>query len=358
MAATPSTATSVSSARFGITLMLLVLLVWAFAWIGNALPAPWSGDVPLSGPGIQRREAVRANVIAPQGDWRPCVALLGDSRVAFNLSGAVIDSALPDGCPSQNYGFPALGTVHAVDLAAAIVNGPRAAGDRPQRLRMAVLSVSEPGLLAVARLPAADPWRVDYGRRWESRLTNALWERTEWLQLGHHRLTIFLRERANMTIPPRVWTWHAGRKAWRYRGLESRTLVTLPRYETEAFAMARSYFENRRLSPHAGASIDEAIAGLRPLAQQIVLLIPPVQARFATIAELISPDLRQTVRETILAAGRRAGVPVIDCSSPAACGIRPEGFADPVHLNEAGADAYSQALGARLARLLPLPAAD
>src|SRR5947207_2793486 len=82
-------------------------LVVAAGAIGNALPEPQRSFVPmLASDDFVRDEFVRRHPVAETPS--PCIAFLGDSRVAFNIAAATVDSRLPDGCRSQNYGFPAL----------------------------------------------------------------------------------------------------------------------------------------------------------------------------------------------------------------------------------------------------------
>ena len=66
----------------------------------------------------------------------PCVALHGDSRMAFNVSGAIVDMALPPNCRSQNYGFPAISLDHSIKLTQELA-------PEPKKIRLTILSINE-----------------------------------------------------------------------------------------------------------------------------------------------------------------------------------------------------------------------
>jgi hypothetical protein len=318
--------------------MAVVLLAIATGIIGNSLPAPWSAWVPLHEEHL-RDEPVRTNAMA--AGPMPCVALHGDSRMAFNVSGAILDMALPPNCRSQNYGFPAMSLDHSIKLTQELA-------PEPKKIRLTVLSISE------VRVVTKLHWsRTEIGH-WIERSVRARLLQWRWVRsayLGHHRLARFIRSSLYMSAPlDSGWTWDPEQKVWHYQGLERRELVTLSSYEQESLAMAGNYFSNKHI--YNDGAVENAVKRLAMRSEKVLVVIPPAEARFVRFAEQLAPGLRSSAIKVISEAAQRSGADVIDCSVAATCGLNPASFADPVHLNEIGVQLYSRALAHWIAAAL------
>jgi hypothetical protein len=310
--------------------------------IGNALPPPWSTFVPmLVNDDFIRDEFVHRHAVA---DVRtPCVAVLGDSRAGFNISGAILDTALPPDCRTQNYGFPAMRLEKITRLVSDL--DPKIAG-----LRAIVISVNE----AMLTHPKSDDdsLRIDYGQHLENAARDWLlqWRWIRSAYLGHHRLSQYLRASLRMSLAPDTtgWIWMSERKQWRYLGLEKRELISLPSYREEVRAMAHSYFVANTPRPDARALLERTLAQLSMHSGTIVVVIPPAETSFQEQAEIVAPGVRDRIINLIRDVSRDARAHLIDCSSAGMCDVDREGYADPVHLNDRGIEAYSHFLARQI----------
>lgn len=165
--------------RFVATILIITAaLAILLAWIGNSLPTPYRSYVPMVvGNDIVREQMVREYPMKEAN--RGCLALLGDSRVAFNLEAKrIVDSTNPD-CRAQNYGFPALGVMHFIP----ILDELRDIGIEPEVAFNEAMLTEDKGPLQPTS--PVRTWEYDI-RDW---LMRQKWAR--WVYLGHHRSPIF-----------------------------------------------------------------------------------------------------------------------------------------------------------------------
>lgn len=294
-----------------------VLVTWAsIPFIGNALPDPHGSYIPmLVGHDFVRDEFVRRNALTETPT--PCVAFFGDSRVAFNVSGEVINRSLPEGCRSQNYGFASLNLPTTKKLISEL-----------RSPATVVISVSETMLDAVYQPGLA------------AALLEARWIRR--LYLGHQRF-MHLYRTLNRTQPPdNGWRWSSAQGRWQFLILEERQLIATPGYKEEVAALAENYFSLR--TPDDGAELISFLGWAAQRSKKLIVVLPPSETRFQQAAQKFGKQ--QSYWQLIAKAAREAGATLIDCSQ--SC-VDPSGFADPVHLNAQGVVSYSTSLGRRLA---------
>lgn len=241
---------------------------------GNLLPEPHGSFVPmLVGHDFIRDENVIQKPIAEQPS--PCVALFGDSRVAFNVSGEIVDRGMSDGCTTQNYAFPGLG----LDQIAGLI-----ALTRPQRA--IVISVSET-MVAGAAPGQSQP------ATWWQRLRGFDVREQVWqyalhigavraLYLGLHRTLRLRRIAVGQRSGDAGWFWQSRAKHWT-AGIDGRVLVDLPTYRQEVEAMADNYFGQRTIGD--GSEIRALLSNAKARGKAVIVVIPPSEARFRDAGE-------------------------------------------------------------------------
>lgn len=300
-----------------------ILLIGSIA--GNYLPGRFGSYVPP----LTRDEFVREHAI--KETRAPCLALFGDSRVAFNISASIIDQSLPQNCSSQNYGFPGIDLSVIKYLSHSV--SPR----------LAVISVSEPMLT----IPSEPPGIIQSLQKWRTQFIRDVLKigafRT--LYLGFSRFSQLLR--AIEAPLSDGWDWSRTQKRWLSSSIEKRELVSLPSYKAESADMAANYFAGNE----AGLSeeLSSLIDSLRSKGAMVAILIPPSELSFQM--QPISARQRdrwQITRDVAM----ELNAPIIDCSNAASCGIKPSGFADPVHLNDSGVSDYSNYLASTISGML------
>jgi hypothetical protein len=318
------------------TILLAATIASVVGVLGNMIPSHWQGYVPmLVNNDFMRDELVRINAMAD--DSAPCVALFGDSRMAFNVSGSRIDDKLPAGCRSQNYGFPALKLAQISELAGQL-----------RDKRLIVLSISE--TLLLTRSSMGDRARIDYGRWIEDQARQYLLSR-RWIRdvyLGQHRLAQYAREKLGMSFATDNvgWEWSGKQKRWIYQGSGNRQLVSIPTHYAESKDIAESYFDCS-CTPNESALSAVLLELSRNF--RLIVVIPPSEASFQRFAEELAPGVQPEVWAAVRRAARDHEVRLVDCSKAELCGVQQTGFADPVHLNEEGIKAYSTFLSAVIA---------
>ncbi len=301
------------------TVKLLIstaLMLLALSFLGNALP----GAVGRYIPPLAREEYVRIHAI--QESPTPCVAIFGDSRVAFNISGAIIDKALPDKCRSQNYGFPGIGLEIIERLS------------RETAPKLAILSPTEPMLTQpLEPLTFMQVVEAEH-RRLVRRIIQVPLLRT--IYFGYSRVSLMLRP---VPVPSDGWDWSSAQKRWLSSGIEKREFVSLPSYKSESADMAANYFMGNR----AGLSeqLIDLIKSVRSRGASVAILIPPSEDSFQQQAKSSGQRDRWQIMHAV--AGE-LDVPIIDCSNSRNCSIDKSGFADPVHLNDDGVKGYTTAI--------------
>lgn len=295
----------------------------AFVCIGNSLPAPHGTFIPmLAGHDFVRDEFVRSNALAE--DASPCVAFLGDSRVAFNISASAVDRLLPNECRAQNYGFPSLSLERIEGLLSDLLVP-----------RTVVVSVSESMLF---HRDGASPPLVE-------RILREKWVRS--IYLGQQRLLEFMRALQGKPSRASGWTWSSDQKKWLYSGLGDRAMVRLPSYRKEADDLAVRYFARNRIGQEK--ELRAFLANIAKRGAMLIVVIPPSEIRFQGRSEHHGPGKQRTAWRIIARVTREVGAILIDCSSEC---VDPSGFGDPVHLNELGAAQYSSYLAQRIATQL------
>lgn len=306
-----------SRAYLAIFLASALLMLAAIPVIGNALPDPYGSFIPTNS--FVRDEFVRQHAIEETPS--PCVAFVGDSRTAFNISGKVVDRWLPGGCRSQNYGFAAL------DL-------PQIQGllSRLPHVDTVVVSVSE--TLLNRDKPSLEQNIMSFGA-------------PRYLFLGHQRFahlySRYFQPYANAPPPPAsVWNWSSDEKRWRYSGLETRRVSDHEDYVKEtAVPTASNYFA----VPGDASELRSLLAWLAGRARRIIVVIPPSEAQFRRVA---GSDQEAFWTLTTKAA-RDSGAVIVDCSR--SC-VDQASFADSVHLNDQGVTIYSSHLAQLIASQL------
>lgn len=323
------------SRRYLIAFVLAVAATLAVVpVIGNSLPAPHGSFIPmLVDHDFIRDEHIIRNALAEER--APCVALVGDSRVAFNVSGAIVEHDLPRGCAVQNYGFPAFGFGEFSRFLSSAP--PRAA---------VVVSVSESMLFggdgAEPSRWAAWRWSALRSRAWYF-VVSFDFGRTAYL--GLHRVARLWRIATGQRPGDSGWIWRSDEKYWR-AGIDGRVMASLPTYAVEVENMAKSYFDHRGIDD--GRDLTAFVLKQRARVKTVILVIPPSEARFREVSKRYGPAQHEAWN-VVRRVAESTEAALIDCSTDC---VPQSGFADPVHLNAEGVRAYSKELSRRIAEVL------
>lgn len=309
--------------RSPLTLILIFTIanLVVFSVVGNFLPQKFGSYIPIR----LRDQYIRSHAGAET--LRPCIAFLGDSRVAFNVSGAIVDRHLPGSCSSQNYGFPG---IFLDDMS-------RLEPDLTPKI--AVISPTETMLSEPTSLLSALEQR---GALLVRATLQVSWVRS--LYIGYGRATALVHFATRRKMPASSgWDWSPSQKRWLSSSVQNREYVNLPTYTAEAEAMALDYFG--RDTAGLADDIKKIVTSFKDRGISVILLIAPSELEFQRRSHSLGQQARwQIVREV----AAKTGSPLIDCSVPIECGVLPKHFADPVHLNDAGVESYSSSLGAHI----------
>jgi hypothetical protein len=327
-----------------VSLLAVLAAIAAAAAMGNNLPPPHGTYVPmLVGNDIVREEFIRA---FPMQDKRAgCIAILGDSRVAFNVNASMVVDSADANCIAGNYSFPGMGEAQFFRIMGELV-------DRKVRVKMVVLGVNDADFMIPKNPPSIKPSENGPAMVWDWQIRQwlMLHSVTRWVYLGHHRLVRFLKAKAGLSRQETDWTWEADLGRWRAPAAETRQMVRHDRWR-ESRTMASGYYQGRTLRRDADSVIKRLVAGMKVWVPRVVLILPPSDAAFQSVAEELEPGLRERFVAVVKAAAAQSSADVIDCSKPADCGLREEHFADPIHLNGEGAGAYTAALAEKIRKL-------
>jgi lysophospholipase L1-like esterase len=268
---------------------LTPLWVCAFVVLGNFLPRPFSGYAPMSD-GFLRVEWVKSAVMGLNG--KSCVDFFGDSRVAFSLNANELD------CAGRNYAFPGTTVQHFAYTMDLI--------DRTKRADVAVIGLSMNALLF------------------------------DWV-LGHADFED-------------AWQFSEKLGRWTSAPISDRVIAHLPSQRQEIESMANNYYFKQSVHPSTPQTLQMLAEHAHALGAEVVFLIPPQLPEFAEWETKLAPGERENFLKYI----KRTDVSwlhFIDCLEPSSCGLTNEDFADPVHLNAAGASKFTKSIESRLSRL-------
>jgi hypothetical protein len=306
---------------------VLALLVCAV----NLVPSPASSYVPLHS-GDFRMEMVALN--APS--LPPCIAFLGDSRVAFSINATAIGDA---DCPAANYAFPSLGFSQFAALAKRFFSG----AERPETI---VLSVSMNALQGNGWYRGK--WPISTAKYWQLLTMDHGILRFGWF--GFERLRYGLKLALGHPATADGWEWDRELGRWTYVSIATRKFAELESKNSELEAAAKDYTRTL-LTPDFEDLAADMVRLLRTYAKQVVILIPPVYPDLEGAVEQLSPGESMRFYRGMAETAKRLNAPIIDCSKASNCGLSEIDFGDSVHLNDEGAERYSMSLRSKLAAL-------
>ena len=322
--------------RFALaTACLAAALVIALAVLGIYWPGRADDIPPVN---IHARiERVLSNVLERPPEW-DCTIVVGDSRAAYNIDSRALSTA---DCPATNYGYAAF------SLAIARFLLDRAfASEKPPR---AVVLVASEMVFGAGPMKSFDV-RSLLGLGGWAALEDQVWRfrpaRT--VILGIMRTGLFIR---SITRPgsedadSHVWSSELGR--WTYSETERRVFPSVATAAKELATHAREYYTRDNYAA-AAKELDGFVREVRPRLRRLVILIPPAYPEVHDLAERIAPGKLTAFYGDIRAVAERHGLPLIDCSRSERCGLKPEHFADAVHLNAVGAAVFSDFLAGEM----------
>lgn len=311
----------------GLIPAVLALLVVAV----NLIPSQVNRYVPLHA-GDFRMEMVALN--APESP--PCLAFLGDSRVAFSINAADVGGPY---CNAANYAFPSLGFSQFAAMAKRFFSGK----DKPETI---VLSVSMNALQGNGWYRGK--WPVSTAKYWQVLTMDHALLRFSWF--GFERLRYGIKLALGQPSHDDGWQWDDQLGRWTYSSIANRTFAEISSKNSEVEAAAKDYVRHP-LTPDFEDLSGDMVLLLRTYAEQVVILIPPVYPDLEGAVEKLSPGEIDRFEEGMKETAKRVGAPIIDCSMASSCGLSAMDFGDSVHLNDNGAKKYSAYLRSKLKML-------
>jgi len=311
----------------------------AAAILGNHLPPPFAQYVS-PGTGIERIEKVRRLV---HGDAATqCAYIFGDSRAAFSINAAELTD-----CPALNFGFPALGTREVAVQIDEI--------DTDRKAEVALLSLTMESFLGSSIIAQGFGQKGEYALTDRERLLVHPVSRT--VLFGFDRIRLFVRTTLGFEkMAYDGWSYAPQLGRWVYYGLHNRVLIDVPPEQQQVAETARSTFANKwGIAKDTRQVVEILVHKARRIAHQVVLILPPQFPAFTEAEAHYLPTTRgEFVRAVSDAAAATRSI-VIDCTDHVRCGLTDRHFADPVHLNDAGAAAYTAAIRHALEALAKEP---
>jgi hypothetical protein len=307
---------------------LTPLWVCAFVVLGNFLPRPFSGYAPMSD-GFLRVEWVKSAVVGLNG--KSCVDFFGDSRVAFSLNANELD------CAGRNYAFPGTTVQHFAYTMDLI--------DRTKRADVAVIGLSMNAFFGSAYKNFTT---ASYGQApFQTMYVDPVYR---WAYLGMRRVTLLFDWVLGHADFEDAWQFSEKLGRWTSAPISDRVIAHLPSQRQEIESMANNYYFKQSVHPSTPQTLQMLAEHAHALGAEVVFLIPPQLPEFAEWETKLAPGERENFLKYI----KRTDVSwlhFIDCLEPSSCGLTNEDFADPVHLNAAGASKFTKAIESRLSRL-------
>lgn len=297
----------------------------------NIFPSPVQKYVPLVSADF-RAEMVAQHVPSEA----PCLAIFGDSRVAFSINGTSLSRP---GCAAVNYGFPALGLPQYLHLA----NRFFSAGSQPAEF---LLSLS---VTTFQIGPGYQDGSSIFSRVfWHRMIMSSAPTRFGWF--GFERLRYGVRLVLGHGQIASGWQWSSRLGRWESDAIDQRQLALLPSTEKELDDMAVSYTQ-RPLSISYKNDLLATAETLSKFTTKIVFVIPPVYPGFDAILAGKPQGSVQEFYDGVHEVAKAKAIEVIDCSVASDCNLDEGSFGDPVHLNAAGAEKYSRYLASRMGEI-------
>lgn len=275
--------------------------------------------------------------------------LLGSSRIGFNLSGTIVKSTLPQVVKTTaNFGFPSF---------------------RPASFRQ-IIQRNESTLahskLWIIGLDDYYVWSkktyADYSKlslaQWMDqylydnlRVVKVTKEKAEYSLL---HLKVFLRY-----LPSSFAGWPLSKEMdkWIYSGLENR--IVDPAKEPTMFTdLLDSNFKHLTHSPRQEHAMIDVLDFAQSHNIRVVFLVPPNHPQYMTLLKNNPDYLAKTLynRAFFDRLASKYHIETIRCQDKRDnCGVSPQDFADPVHLNHQGSIRFSGTIAKRLQQLIPQP---
>jgi hypothetical protein len=327
--------------RFSVLVpVLIVALVVLMALTGRFLPKPFGSHNPMDTVALRVAEVWQHAV----GRDTPCIMVLGDSRVAFQINATQLAIGA---CTAQNFGFAAMGI--------GILRLAREVAEKGPRPRVVVFGVTEQ--ITFVSGPT-------YAREGRYSLESLKTVPTFWTRISGSRYVLAahlnllryssLFRYAQGAAPPlnSGWIWIEELGRWT-AGFDSiPPLDTSPIRAALFDEIGQSYFEGRRAPVDLDEMLQEVVVNLKAIGDTVVLFIPPQHPDFQPIAEARAPGQQRLMRESVARVARSTGAIVLDCLAPEACGVERSEFADPVHLRTPGAEVLTKELAKTVAAVL------
>jgi hypothetical protein len=274
----------------------------------------------------------------------PCFVILGSSRPAFGLTPRAIEAelGLPDRCV-VNGAYPELCCDPLAELVKRNIAYLRSA-------HRVLLVVDDYWGLLIPNEPAPAIERIANALRSPERFEAFLSGYLNSLTLRSHLYWAARNLRENIQIARREYAWtvsDSGR--WFYRPLEDRQFVNTPEYTTRSLQAANGFYREREISPPEIATFEAMLAQLKGEGISVAVFDMPHALPYVRHRNEHYGELRAQRDAAFGAVFERLKIPFLRCETAADCGGFEETvFADPVHLNAAGA----RALSAHMVRML------
>jgi hypothetical protein len=274
----------------------------------------------------------------------PCLVILGSSRPAFGLTPRMIESELgpTDRCV-VNGAYPELCCEPLSELVKRNIAYLRSA-------RRVILVVDDYWGLLVPNEPAPVLERIANAFRSPDRLEAFLSYHLNSFTLRSHLYWAARNLRENIQIAQREYLWtvsDSGR--WFYRPLEDRQFVNTSEYVSRSLQSANGFYREREIQPRELATFEAMLAQLKGEGIDVAVFDMPYALPYVRHRNEHYSALRAQRDAAFNAIFERLKIPFLRCETAADCGGLDETvFADPVHLNAAGA----RALSAHLVRML------
>ena len=310
---------------------MIVLIIAIMACTGRLLPEPYGSFNSMSND-LLRMEEVWQHVV--RTDKPACVMFLGDSRTAFSINAAQIETP---SCAARNHGFPALNVRVSLFLAEET---PKPDG----KSKLIVLGLSDNMTIGDSHPPPPTLWE---------RAMRYRWPRAAYVNMKRYQKLLQLPPKGTIR---NAWDWNEHLGRWNF-ALQNGEPFDKRSDKVEVLdGIAKNYFLNKRTPPDIDDRLQNTISTLSKFSDQVAIFIPPQHPDFKTLADKLAPGEQRAMQDAIARAGLANGVKIIDCFAPDACGISREHFVDPVHLSPEGARLFTNFILQQLKQILKLPA--
>jgi hypothetical protein len=310
-----------------------VIGIVAIFTMGAALPYPFSAVGPTT-PVPLRVELVQEIAVRQ----RPrCLVLIGNSRAAFGVNATKLSTP---GCGAANLGFAGFDTLVMHDLALAEAG----AGG----MRSLVVFATDELLMRDGIVLPRPPAPIDFGlilREPVAGLIRIGFVRRGWI--SHYRFQVLFDVIDGGLLPDHVFRWNADLGRWIWPANETLRMDTREDRAGLLQRVSEEYYGGARAEAGSAANLAAFIAPIRRFADKTTIIFPPQHSEFARAADKLRPGLQRKLIQRLATAATEVGIRFIDCSNNVDCGLSDDLFADPVHLNAAGADRFTEFLKAQ-----------